>query len=93
VAEKNKRHRPISLLIGSGINPATVDHIFFFLQDDLQEMHLTGGRWIKGGMWHCPEGMGMGAPGNEWDIWRTSEEAIREVRVRVDETAKRLTSV
>ena len=90
VAEKKKRQRPISLLFGSGINPVTVDRILHFLHDGLREIHLTGGRWIEGGMWHRPEGMDMGTPGNEWNVWRTSEEAIREVRVRADEVAERL---
>lgn len=40
---------------------------------------------MEGGMWHHVDEMGMGVPGNEWDVWRTSEDAIREVRSQADE--------
>jgi copper homeostasis protein len=85
LAIRDKRQRPITLLVGSGINPVTVDVVLECLAEfGLQEIHLTGGRWVEGEMWHRPERMNMGVPGNEWSVWRTSQEAIREVRVQAD---------
>lgn len=37
-------------------------------------------------MWYRRTGMDMGAADHEWDVWKTSEEAIREVRAIADET-------
>ena len=76
----------ISILVGSGINPTTVKQVLAYQDIGLREIHLTGGRWVEGEMWHRPEGMGMGTPGNGWSVWRTSEEAIREVRSLADES-------
>lgn len=79
------RNHPVKLLVGSGINPATVRVVLdYLLSFGLEEIHLTGGRWVEGEMWQRPEHMGMGAPGNEWSVWRTSEETIRDVRLQVE---------
>jgi len=79
----------ITLLAGSGINPATVKRVVKRLRPSgLREIHLTGGRWVEGNMWHRPEDMGMGVVGHEWSVWRTSEEAIMEVRLQVDGITK-----
>jgi len=78
--------RSINILAGSGVNPVTVRHVLrpHHLQFGLRDIHLTGGRWIEGDMWHRPEDMGMGVIGQEWSVWRTSEAAIREVRSLAD---------
>jgi copper homeostasis protein len=80
------RQSQTSILVGSGINPTTAKRVLAYQHIGLREIHLTGGRWVEGEMWHRPEGMGMGARGNEWSVWRTSEEAIREVRSLADES-------
>jgi len=86
MGQDKKRQRPITLLVGSGVNPVTVNHVTrSLLPYYLSEIHLTGGRWVEGGMWQRPANMGMGVPGNEWNVWRTSEEAIRDVRAQMDE--------
>lgn len=77
--------RPITILAGSGINPATVGSLLQeILPSGLEEIHLSGGRWVEGDMWHRPEDLGMGVIGHEWSIWRTSEAAIRDVRMQAD---------
>lgn len=84
---ETKLPRSISILAGSGVNPVTVKSLLstILLRGlKLQEIHLTGGRWIEGDMWHRPEGMGMGAIDHEWGVWRTSEVAVREVRTLAD---------
>jgi len=83
-AEGNNQS-PITLLVGSGINSGTVGIVLNYLAPCLEEIHLSGGHWIEGGMWHRPEQMNMGVPGYDWHLWRTSEEAIREVKTHVDE--------
>jgi copper homeostasis protein len=82
---REQNRRTVPFLIGSGINTVTLCTVLSHLRHGAQEIHLTGGRWVEGGMWHRPEGMGMGVSGNEWSVWRTSEEAIREVKIQTDE--------
>ena len=42
---------------------------------------MSGGRWTESQMAHRPEGMGMGASvQNEWDIWLTDGNNVREVK-------------
>lgn len=74
----------VTILLGSGINPTTVRAVVSALRP--REIHLTGARWCDNGMWYRPEGMDMGATGHEWDVWKTNEEAIREVKTIADET-------
>ena len=51
----------------------------------LREVHMSGGRWTESEMIHRPEGMGMGASvQNDWGIWLTDGDAIREVRSIAD---------
>ncbi|ETW87158.1 copper homeostasis protein [Heterobasidion irregulare TC 32-1] len=74
------------ILPGSGINPRTVRGVLdVLLPHNLSEMHMSGGEWIEGGMAHKPAGLGMGSGRGEWDIWRTDERAVREVRECVDD--------
>ncbi|KAF7971684.1 hypothetical protein HWV62_20128 [Athelia sp. TMB] len=80
-----------TLLFGSGINPDTVEAVLASLAaNEIREIHLTGGHWEDGGMRHRPGGMGMGAPGHEWDIWSTSQHAIRAVRSHADVWTERM---
>lgn len=74
----------VTILPGSGINPTTVGRVVSDLRP--REIHLTGARWCDNGMWYRRTGMDMGAADHEWDVWKTSEEAIREVRAIADET-------
>ncbi len=54
----------------------------------LNELHLSGGRWVDGRMVHRRPGMGMGASAEqEWNVWLTDGVAIREVRSIVDNSA------
>lgn len=42
---------------------------------------MSGGRWTESEMIHRAEGMGMGASvQNEWGIWLTDGNNVREVR-------------
>ncbi|KAF7968128.1 hypothetical protein HWV62_31797 [Athelia sp. TMB] len=80
-----------TLLFGSGINPDTVEAVLASLAaNEIREIHLTGGHWEDGGMRHRPGGMGMGASGHEWDIWSTSQHAIRAVRSHADVWTERM---
>lgn len=80
--------RPGFVLFGSGINPVTIEQVLsdliYYIGSSLREIHLTGGRWNDGAMWHRLEGMGMGAPGHEWGVWGTSEDVIKAVRAYSD---------
>ncbi|KZP25297.1 hypothetical protein FIBSPDRAFT_918441 [Athelia psychrophila] len=85
IADHCKKYPEQTLLFGSGINPDTVETVLASLANyDLREIHLTGAHWEDGGMRHRPEGMGMGAPGHAWDVWSTSQHAIRAVRSHAD---------
>lgn len=74
------------LLVGSGINPGTIQPVLdALLSLGLEEVHMSGGRWVEGGMQFRRDGMGMGAGRQvEWSVWRTSEQAVREVREILD---------
>lgn len=76
----------LTILPGSGINPATVGPILdVLLPLGLQEIHLSGSRWIDGGMSFRRQGMGMGIGGEgEWGIWIVDGEKISEVREIAD---------
>jgi copper homeostasis protein len=78
------------ILPGAGINHGTICHVMdHLLPHGLKEVHLSGGRWVDGGMDHRPEGMGMGASAEgQWGVWRTDGDAIREVRRIADDSAK-----
>jgi copper homeostasis protein len=83
----NKSGDPLTILPGSGINPTNVlAFIKELLPYGLREIHLSGGRWIpsRADRDGRPTGMGMGVGENEWGIWRTDEEIIRQVREIVD---------
>ncbi|KAI0308366.1 copper homeostasis CutC domain-containing protein [Multifurca ochricompacta] len=71
--QRSQRRQGPAILPGGGINPETI------------EVHLSGGRWVDGGMVHRPESMGMGASvEGEWAVWLTNGSAIREVRSIID---------
>ncbi|THH26434.1 hypothetical protein EUX98_g7754 [Antrodiella citrinella] len=78
---------PLTILPGSGVNPSTVSQLLHdLLPFGLHEVHLSGGGWIEGGMQFRKDGMGMGVGGRgEWGIWRTNEDAVRQIRKVVDE--------
>jgi copper homeostasis protein len=78
-----------AILPGAGINHGTISHVMdHLLPHGLKEVHLSGGRWVDGGMVHRPEGMGMGASGEgQWGVWQTDGNAIRDVRRTVDGSA------
>lgn len=74
------------ILPGAGINPGTVHHVLEnLLPYGLKEIHLSGGKWVNGQMVHRPVEMGMGAnEENEWKVWLTDGDKIREVKSVVD---------
>ena len=74
------------ILPGAGINPGSIRAVMDnLLGDGLSEVHLSGGRWTESEMVYRAEGMGMGASvQNEWGIWRTDGNSIREVRSIAD---------
>lgn len=75
---------------GSGINSKTIRSILdALLPHGLEEVHLSGGRWIEGNMMHRPSDMGMGVSREvEWSIWRTVEGSVREVRRICDKVSQ-----
>ncbi|KAI0253268.1 copper homeostasis CutC domain-containing protein [Lactifluus subvellereus] len=78
-----------TILPGAGINPGTICHVLdHLLPYGLKEIHLSGGRWVDGGMVHRPDGMGMGTSAEgQWGVWQTDSNAIREVRRIADDSA------
>ncbi|KAJ3844925.1 copper homeostasis protein CutC [Lentinula raphanica] len=80
------RNSNLTIMPGSGINPYTVRHVVNTLAPlGLSEIHLSGGRWIEGGMIFRREGMGMGIGAEgDWGIWQTDEGVIREVRALLE---------
>lgn len=74
------------ILPGAGINPGSIRAVMDnLLGDGLCEVHLSGGRWNESEMIYRAEGMGMGGSvQNEWGIWRTDGNSIREVRSIAD---------
>jgi copper homeostasis protein len=86
--QRSQKNGPV-ILPGAGINPGTIRHVLDnLLPHGLKEVHLSGGKWAEGRMIHRPVGMGMGASEeNEWKIWLTDRETIREVRNVVDNSA------
>jgi copper homeostasis protein len=79
--------KPLVIVPGSGIGPTTVVHILdALLPVGLRELHLSGGRWIDGGMIFRREGMTMGGGGpGEWGVWQTDANVIAQVRRLIDE--------
>ncbi|KAG6817939.1 hypothetical protein H0H87_012407 [Tephrocybe sp. NHM501043] len=77
----------LTIIPGSGINPITVAPILdTLLPFGLQEIHLSGSRWIQGDMKFKREGMGMGVGGDgEWGVWIVDGEKVSEVRNIADE--------
>lgn len=81
------RSRRITIMPGSGVNSKTIRALLeALLPYDLDDVHLSGGRWIEGNMMHRRPDMGMGTgKETEWNSWRTDEEEIRSVRRISDE--------
>lgn len=77
--------RPV-VVPGGGINPESISAVLdYLLPFGLKEIHMSGGRWAESQMAHRPKGMGMGASvENEWDIWLTDGNNVREVARTVE---------
>ena len=85
-----QENRTLTILPGSGINDKTIQNIFTLLPDGLQEVHLSGGTWVDGGMQHRVDGMGMGIGGaGEWGRWVTQTERVRAVCAQIHEAKGR----
>jgi copper homeostasis protein len=83
--QETSRAAGVTVMPGSGINPNTVGPILNrLLPLGLSEIHLSAGSWVKGDMSFRREGMDMGVGNGEWDIWRTSEEIVQNVRQQVE---------
>jgi copper homeostasis protein len=84
-----------AILPGAGINPGTIRNVLDrLLPYELKGVHLSGGRWVEGGMVHRPEGMGMGVSAeSQWGVWQTDGNAIREVRRIADAPASSASAV
>ena len=78
-----------TILPGAGINPGTICHVLdHLLPYGLKEIHLSGGKWVDGGMVHRRDGMGMGTGAEgQWGVWQTDGNVIREVRRIADDSA------
>ncbi|KAK2461447.1 hypothetical protein APHAL10511_005910 [Amanita phalloides] len=84
----------LSILPGSGINGENVTSLLEALIPlGLKEIHLSGGTWVDGAMSFRREGMGMGFGKAEWNVWRTQEDKIRQVRYAVDTHAQERASL
>jgi len=77
--QRSQRSGGPDILPGAGINPGTIRHILDqLLPHGLKEVHLSGGKWVDGGMLYRPGGMGMGASTEaEWKVWMTDGDVIR----------------
>lgn len=77
----SENQRSISILPGSGINSNTVQILLAILVPlGLQEIHMSGGRWLESEMEYRREDMGLGT----YDIWQTDEQTVAQVRQIVD---------
>jgi copper homeostasis protein len=86
--QRSQKSGPV-ILPGAGINPRTIRHVLdSLLPYGLKEVHMSGGKWVEGRMVHRPVGMGMGAgEENEWKVWMTDGDTVREVRSVADDSA------
>ncbi|KAG6814145.1 hypothetical protein H0H92_002140 [Tricholoma furcatifolium] len=77
----------LTILPGSGINPTSIDSVLDrLLPLGLQEIHMSGSRWVEGDMSFRREGMGMGiGDEGEWGVWVVDGEKVSEVRGIADE--------
>ncbi|KAH9923630.1 copper homeostasis CutC domain-containing protein, partial [Fomitopsis serialis] len=83
--EDEPQHQPhtlyrFNILPGSGVSPHTVRSVLLeLLPLGLNQIHMSGGRWVPGEAQYRKDGMGMGVGEGEWAVWRTNEEYVREV--------------
>ncbi|KAF9074857.1 copper homeostasis CutC domain-containing protein [Rhodocollybia butyracea] len=83
--QETSRAAGVTVMPGSGINPHTVGPILDrLLPLGLSEIHLSAGSWVEGAMSFRRDGMDMGVGNGEWDIWRTNEETVQNVRQQVE---------
>lgn len=85
----------LTIMPGSGINSKTLPSILSSLLPlGLREIHLSGGKWIPGGMVFRRDEMGMGSSDDgEWGVWRTQESEVRKIREIVNVAWKEYISV
>lgn len=78
----------LTIMPGSGVSPSSVQELASHLiPHGLRDVHMSGGNWEPGhSRWRKP-GMGMGiSKEREWDVWSTSFEKVRAVRMILDST-------
>ncbi|MEY8427195.1 copper homeostasis protein CutC [Lachnospiraceae bacterium 46-15] len=67
----------IDILVGSGVDAAVIRELY--PQVKTQSYHMSGKMTLESKMEYRKEGVNMGLPSfSEFEIWRTSEEKIRE---------------
>jgi copper homeostasis protein len=71
---------------GSGVSNHSIGKIVeTLLSLGLKEIHMSGGEWVPGKSTWRRRGMGMGCTEErEWDVWKSSMEKIRVVRMALD---------
>ena len=75
----------LSILPGSGINGQNVNQLLEALVPlGLKEIHMSGGMWVESAASFRREDMRMGVGQNEWNVWRTQGDKVREVRYALD---------
>jgi len=76
----------LTIMPGSGVNSNSIAKLLkALLPLGVREIHLSGGKWMPGGMVFKQDGMGMGAgSGAEWAVWKTQENEVRLVRAIAD---------
>lgn len=73
------------VLIGAGVKAAVIRQ-FRAEFPGARAFHMSGKTEIESGMCFRHQGVPMGAPGfDEWHISQTSEQAVREARIAMDE--------
>ncbi|KAF8910098.1 copper homeostasis CutC domain-containing protein [Gymnopilus junonius] len=72
----------LTIMPGSGVNGNTLPSLLeTLLPLGLREIHMSGGKWISGGMAFKKSGMGMGTDKDtEWSVWRTQEDEVRTAK-------------
>lgn len=78
----------IQILVGSGVNAEAIR----ILQPETgaRAFHMSGKTTLESSMTYRKQGVSMGLPSlSEYEIWRTSEESVREARRELDARIER----
>ncbi len=73
----------IAILAGSGVNAQVIEELYEYT--GATDYHMSGKRVLESPMTYRKKNVNMGAPGmNEYEIWRTDEDNIKEARKTIN---------